>query len=232
MQKKHKSNADRQRAYRLRRKGRTRERTRPEEFRRKLLTLVQWFQLSIPPEEVLATILELARAVMMDQYCRRRGESGYGWFWHWLTDQPSPWSETGRGEIAERAAEILEQQKRVDAELSATGNSSPEDNGKAIEALREALGGCEAMTDDDVGDPDAPPGSVSWAKWMCRQMVLRRGDLDADVVGLQVILKELEQHQAWKKLGYPSLEAMCGKELNLDTQEVELILAYSMTTKG
>src|SRR5262245_9061105 len=76
---------------------------------------------------------------------------------------------------------------------------------------------------DDVGDPDAPPGSESWAKWMVGQAKLCRSDLDRDATGLQDIIKKLEKHSAWKVLGFASLERLCDSELSLDKKAIELI---------
>jgi hypothetical protein len=78
---------------------------------------------------------------------------------------------------------------------------------------------------DDVGDPDAPPGSEPWAKWMLGQGKLRRGDLDRDVSGLQTVIRKLEKHAAWKTLGFESQSSLCRDGLLLDDRAVELIRA-------
>jgi hypothetical protein len=57
---------------------------------------------------------------------------------------------------------------------------------------------------DGIGNPDSPPGSEPWAKWMLGQAKLRRQELQRDVVGLQEIVKKLEKHAAWKALGFMS----------------------------
>lgn len=86
---------------------------------------------------------------------------------------------------------------------------------------------------DDIGDPDAPPGSKAWAKWMIGQAKLRRQDLQRDVTGLQEIIRKLERHAAWKPLGFMSLGMLCTAELDLDDKEVDLIRqAKEGTTLG
>jgi hypothetical protein len=86
---------------------------------------------------------------------------------------------------------------------------------------------------DDVGDPDAPPGSGPWARWMVGQAKLRRHDLRRDVAGLQEILAKLDRHSAWKSLGFLSLAVLCRAELGLDAREVGLIRqAREGTTLG
>lgn len=82
---------------------------------------------------------------------------------------------------------------------------------------------CRVSALDDIGDPDAPPGSASWAKWMIGQAKLRRQELQRDVTGLQEIIKKLERHEAWTPLGFISLGMLCHAELDLDDREVDLI---------
>lgn len=84
---------------------------------------------------------------------------------------------------------------------------------------------CKVSVLDDVGDPDAAPGSEPWAKWMLGQAKLRRSDLDRDATGLQAILAKLEKHSAWKVLGFESLGRLCRNELQLDEKAVELLRA-------
>ena len=76
---------------------------------------------------------------------------------------------------------------------------------------------------DDVGDPDAPPGSLPWAKWFVGQAKLRRSDLNRDATGLKAIIAKLEKHAGWQALGFDSMVGMCKTELALDENEVELI---------
>lgn len=76
---------------------------------------------------------------------------------------------------------------------------------------------------DDVGDPDAPPGSLPWAKWFVGQAKLRRSDLNRDATGLKAIIAKLEKHAGWQALGFSSMVGMCKTELALEENEVELI---------
>jgi hypothetical protein len=76
---------------------------------------------------------------------------------------------------------------------------------------------------DDIGNPDAPPGSSEWAKWMLGQAKLCRGDLERDVAGLQNLIKKLEKHGAWKALGFVSFAFLCQMELQLDDRQLERI---------
>lgn len=76
---------------------------------------------------------------------------------------------------------------------------------------------------DDVGDPDAPPGSLPWAKWFLGQAQLRRTKLDDDATGLRVILDKLEKHAAWKTLGFGSLGQLCRDALSLDEHATQLL---------
>jgi hypothetical protein len=76
---------------------------------------------------------------------------------------------------------------------------------------------------DDIGNPEAPPGSLPWAKWMVGQAKLCRDRLGSDASGLQGILKVLEEHAAWRALGRDSFASLCRAELQLNARELDLI---------
>lgn len=76
---------------------------------------------------------------------------------------------------------------------------------------------------DEIGNPDAPRGSRSWALWFVGQAKSRCKSLDDDVRGLQRLLDKLEKGEAAKALGVESFPVLCLKELNLDEAEVNAI---------
>ena len=82
---------------------------------------------------------------------------------------------------------------------------------------------CRVSVLDDIGDPDAPLGSIAWAKWMLGQAQLCRQDMQRQATGLQSIIKKLEKHEGWKALGFASLNLLCHATLDLDDEQVQAI---------
>jgi len=76
---------------------------------------------------------------------------------------------------------------------------------------------------DDIGDRDAPAGSRPWARWFVDEAQRLRQHMDFDVKLLQKAIVKLERYEAWKPLGFPTWEALCRAELDLDGQQVESI---------
>jgi len=87
--------------------------------------------------------------------------------------------------------------------------------------MRQALQRVSAL--DDLGDPDAPVGSESWARWFVGQARDQRKKLDDDVSRMQRLLGKLESGQAWKALGFLSFSVLCHTELELSETEAAAI---------
>lgn len=85
--------------------------------------------------------------------------------------------------------------------------------------------------DQDLGDRDAPPGSPSWVKYFIRRTKIASQELDSDVQRLQNLLTKLDNHLAWKTLGYLSFENFCITELQLDNQTLAAIRAAPPNAK-
>ena len=78
---------------------------------------------------------------------------------------------------------------------------------------------------DDVGNPDAQPGSRDWARWFVLRAKKRRQDLESDASSLRELLNDLAKFEAWKPLGLASFSMLCSREIDLSMDEVEAILA-------
>ena len=74
---------------------------------------------------------------------------------------------------------------------------------------------------DDVGDPDAPPGSPAWSRWFVLRAKKYRKDLESDAAALQELIEKLEKHEAWKALGLPSFGMLCQLEIELSAEELD-----------
>lgn len=82
----------------------------------------------------------------------------------------------------------------------------------------------ETCSLDDIGDPDAPPGSRAWALWAVHYAKMRREDLDKDAASLRRCITTIQEHEAWKVLGYPSFDMLCVTRLQLSSDEVNAVL--------
>lgn len=74
---------------------------------------------------------------------------------------------------------------------------------------------------DDIGNPDAEPGSLPWARWFVFRAKKRREDLESDATALRELIEKLDRHEAWRPLNYPSLGMLCQLEIGLTEEEMD-----------
>jgi hypothetical protein len=74
---------------------------------------------------------------------------------------------------------------------------------------------------DDIGNPDAPPGSQPWARWFVDRAKKRRNDMKSDAKALVEIIDELDQFEAWRPLGYASAGMLYELEVGLLPEELD-----------
>ncbi|QEL13864.1 hypothetical protein [Limnoglobus roseus] len=134
--KKHQTNADRQRAYRQRRKQRTRPETKSEKFRRKLLEFVQRQEHFLDVDEIGATLEQLAQAYELHHYCLRFGDGVSDYLDRWRADHPI---------IADTVKEITARRKAANVALANEKKAKhpkphdPRAAGEVVERLQKAL---------------------------------------------------------------------------------------------
>ena len=78
---------------------------------------------------------------------------------------------------------------------------------------------------DEVGDRDAPAGSRPWSVWIIGQAKLQRSRLDHDAYLMRDLIDRIRRHEAWRALGSDSLESLCRRDLRLDPEQVDAVLA-------
>ncbi len=76
---------------------------------------------------------------------------------------------------------------------------------------------------DDIGNRDAPRGSLPWAKWFTFQAKKCRKDLETEASELDKLLTKLKEGEAWKPLGLASFSMLCSREIGLSMDEVDAI---------
>ncbi len=74
---------------------------------------------------------------------------------------------------------------------------------------------------DDVGNPDAEPGSPAWARWFVLRAKKYRNDLNSDAASLRELIDKLAKHEAWRVLGYASFGMLCQVEVGLTGEELD-----------
>ena len=77
--------------------------------------------------------------------------------------------------------------------------------------------------DDDIGDPDAPVGSIPRIKWAIAQTERFLEPTDRDISNLQHWLGVLESTDSWTPLGYISYELMCVDKFHLEAGDLRAI---------
>jgi hypothetical protein len=78
---------------------------------------------------------------------------------------------------------------------------------------------------DDIGDRDAEPGTLPWAKAIILQTRLSVEDVNRDISLLQGLINSIEKYSAWKLLGYPSLDLLLVKETKIDPDAIAAVRA-------
>ena len=78
---------------------------------------------------------------------------------------------------------------------------------------------------DDIGDQDAPAGSEPWCRHFAFQARKTRDEMGTKVKQLRRVVGYLEEYEAWKVLGYPSLGMLLHRECRLEVEEYEAIKA-------
>jgi hypothetical protein len=78
---------------------------------------------------------------------------------------------------------------------------------------------------DDVGNPDATPGSAAWARWFVLRAKKYRKDLESDATSLRELIEKLSKHEAWKALGLASFSMLCTIEIGLSQEELDRLNA-------
>lgn len=76
---------------------------------------------------------------------------------------------------------------------------------------------------DEIGNPDAEPGSRDWSLWVALECKLQLTKLDTYVRGVKQWIEILTEHKAWESLGYASFELMCMKHMEVDISVVEAV---------
>src|ERR1044072_8450611 len=74
---------------------------------------------------------------------------------------------------------------------------------------------------DDIGDRDAPAGSEPWCRYFAFQAKQTRGEMTTKVKQLRRVIGYLEEHEAWKVLGYASESMMMLSECDLTMEEID-----------
>ena len=78
---------------------------------------------------------------------------------------------------------------------------------------------------DELGDPDAEPGSKPWAIYFVNQTRLVRNQLNTSVVRLQNLMTKLEKHRAWEAFGLASLSMLAAKKIGLEPEQIEAVIS-------
>ena len=136
---KYANDAEKAKAYRQRKKAKTRKETTQEKFRRNLLQLVQWYENFMDLDEIDATLEQFADAYGLDIYCRRykTDRQPHDYLDRWYNDEPILW-ETIADLVAKKKAKNEEYAKDR-AKPKPQPFADPVKNGEIIRQLIGAM---------------------------------------------------------------------------------------------
>lgn len=84
---------------------------------------------------------------------------------------------------------------------------------------------------DEPADLNAEPGSKSWARAVAREIRFSVKKLDGNVEHIQEFISIASEHEAWKVLGYLSLDAFLIAEANFTQAIIDAIRQAKPGTK-
>jgi len=76
---------------------------------------------------------------------------------------------------------------------------------------------------DEPCDLNADPGTKPWARAVAREIRFRAKQFDSDVEGLQSMIAIAADHNAWRPLGYISLDAFLIAEANFTQTIIDAV---------
>jgi hypothetical protein len=76
---------------------------------------------------------------------------------------------------------------------------------------------------DEPADQMAPAGTAPWARYFVRRAAQARHDVEFRAKALKDLLESLEEHEAWKPLGFASFSLLCSEKIGLSPAEVEAL---------
>jgi hypothetical protein len=84
---------------------------------------------------------------------------------------------------------------------------------------------------DEPADIHAELGSATWSRGVARAILVQSKQLDSDVASLKRWIQIAKDHEAWKSLGYVSLEMFLAKESKVPVNKLEAIIGAKDGTK-
>lgn len=86
---------------------------------------------------------------------------------------------------------------------------------------------------DDLGDPDAPPGSIAWTIAVSRTCSSRLKDYTSSAKFAGTTLLALKKHRGWHSMGFVSFDAFLIDQFDITEQQAELLMdAHESRTVG
>ncbi len=76
---------------------------------------------------------------------------------------------------------------------------------------------------DEPCDLNADPGTKPWARAVAREIRFRAKQFDSDIEGLQSMITIAADHNAWRPLGYISLDAFLISEANFTQAIIDAV---------
>jgi hypothetical protein len=76
---------------------------------------------------------------------------------------------------------------------------------------------------DEPCDLNADPGTKPWARAVAREIRFRAKQFDSDIEGLQSMIAIAADHNAWRPLGYISLDAFLISEANFTQAIIDAV---------
>lgn len=84
---------------------------------------------------------------------------------------------------------------------------------------------------DELGDPDAPPGSRLWSLWVSNQIRVSLYDAAQSGARLRRMVEAFKEYQGWQELGFLTWDEFCWQRLQSRSGELEVTISLREETQ-